>query len=54
MKIKFVNIVMAWITQKKLKSYISIAIPFENEKENFIVGQCCSKDEKAMEGRSNN
>ena len=32
MKIKFVNIVMAGITQKKLKSYISIAVPFENEK----------------------
>ena len=31
MKIKFVNIVMAGITQKKLKSYISIAVPFENE-----------------------
>ena len=40
MKIKSVNIVMAEITQKKLKSYISIAVPFENEKGNS-VGQCC-------------
>ena len=32
MKIKFVNIVMAEITQKKLKSYISIPFLFENEK----------------------
>ena len=42
MKIKFVNIArMAGITQKKLKSYIFIAVPFENEKGKISVGQCC-------------
>ena len=41
MKIKFVNIVVAGITQKKLGSYISIAVPFEKwKKENFSEGQC--------------
>ena len=37
MKIKFVNIVMAGITQVELKSYIFIAIPFENEKGKCSV-----------------
>ena len=43
MKIKIVNVVMAGITQKKLKSYISIVvIPFEKQKkENLTVGKCC-------------
>ena len=42
MKITFVNIAIAGITQKKLKSYISIAVPFEKIKqENLSVGQCC-------------
>ena len=37
MKIKFENIVMAGVTQKKLKSYISIAIPFDKWKRKTSV-----------------
>ena len=53
-KIKFVNIVMAGIMQKKLKSYISIAVPFEKRKRKTSLWQCCQKDEKAIERRLTN
>ena len=43
MKIKFANIMMAGITQKKLKSYISIAITFENEKGRLQCRTVLSK-----------
>ena len=48
MKIKFVNIVMAGITQKKLKSYISIAVPFEKWKRKTSVKDSVDKKMKKL------
>ena len=45
---------MAGIMQKKLKSYISIAVPFEKRKRKTSLWQCCQKDEKAIERRLTN
>ena len=45
---------MAGITQKKLKSYISIGSLLKMKKEDFSVEQCCQKDEKVIERRLNN
>ena len=48
MKITFVNIVMAGITQKKLKSYISIAVPFEKGKRKTSVYDSVVKKMKKL------
>ena len=42
-KKKFVNIVMGKITQKELKSYISIAVSFKNEKGKRKCGKVLLK-----------
>ena len=52
MKIKFANIVMAGITQKKAENLYFHCCPFwKIKKENFSVGKCCYNNEKAIERR---
>ena len=53
MKIKFVKIVMAGITQKKLKSYIFIAVPFEKLKRKTSVYDSVVKKRKSYRKKIN-
>ena len=48
MKKFFVNIAMAGITQKKLRSYISIALPFEKWKRKTSVKDSVDKKMKKL------